>query len=136
MAHGQAGALPKRSAIDLVMTVTNIIEDALIHGQSVAVLLPDVKGAFDVVFPSTLANRISLQGWSPWLQDWVGSFLRNRTITVHHDGSHSPPRAVPHAGLPQGSPTSPILFLLYPEHLLRVKGATARAGYADDVNSL
>jgi ribonuclease HI len=60
---------------------------------------------------------------------WVRSFLANRTAHIRLDKVKSKAFSVL-CGLPQGSPISPILFLLYVEPFLRL--TRGRFGYADD----
>ena len=63
----QAGALPKRSAVDLVASLVADIEEALNKGRSAVLLMLDIKRAFDTVPPSKLASRLRLQGWTEWI---------------------------------------------------------------------
>lgn len=135
LAATQAGALPKRSSLDLVAALIADVENALQQKKSAALLLLDVKGAFDAVSHSALLNRLRLQGWPLQIRGWIGSFLADRTITLHYGAAKTGP-ATPHGGLPQGSPISPILFLLYVEKVARTPGATHRYNYADDIGSL
>ena len=48
------GALPKRSAIDLVASFTYNIKKAIAEGKQVIIVTLDVQGAFDAL----LANRL------------------------------------------------------------------------------
>jgi hypothetical protein len=48
------GALPKRSAIDLVASFTHNVEKAIAEGLQVTMVTLDVQGAFDAL----LANRL------------------------------------------------------------------------------
>lgn len=57
------------------------------------------------------------------------SFLSNRPVHICLDQITTDPLPIV-CGLPQGSPVSPILFLLYIEPLLRL--SLGRFGYADD----
>ncbi|KJK84914.1 hypothetical protein H633G_11266 [Metarhizium anisopliae BRIP 53284] len=50
----QAGALPKRSAVDLVAALVHDIEEAFAHKQVVTLVTADIQGAFD----SALYNRL------------------------------------------------------------------------------
>jgi hypothetical protein len=65
---------------------------------------------------------------------WVKSFLENRTVAIRMGDTCS--EHAPTAGsLPQGSPASPILYMLYMAPLFkapRAQGALPRVGYADD----
>ncbi|KJZ68078.1 hypothetical protein HIM_12534 [Hirsutella minnesotensis 3608] len=73
----------------------------------------DIQGAFDTV----LRNRLILR-------------LRE-SARVRYQGivTNSTPLQ---CGLPQGSPASPILFLLYTEPIYRLGNTRGRFGYADD----
>ena len=92
----------------------------------------DVKGAFDAVLPGRLLYRMRTQGWPNNLVDWVGSFVTGRSVRIRIDGEMGPLQKVT-CGLPQGSPVSPILFMLYIEPLFRLKNLTNAFGYVEDV---
>lgn len=73
------------------------------------------------------------QGWPANLIKWVNSSLLDRTVKIRLDGQISDTFQILN-GVPQGSPTSPILFLLYIEPALRL--SKGRFGYADDILKL
>ena len=54
------GALPKRSATDLVSCFILDVEEALNKGKTAAVLFLDIKGAFDIVTYTRLLGRLCL----------------------------------------------------------------------------
>ena len=91
----------------------------------------DVKGAFDGVLPGRLVRRLREQGWPDNLVRWIQSFTTDRSVQIRLDGRTGPNTGVK-CGLPQGSPVSPILFMLLAP-LFWLGKPTRRFGYADDV---
>jgi ribonuclease HI len=131
LASQQFGALPLRSAIDLTTCLLHDVEQALNQKKTASLLTFDVKGAFDGVLPGRLVHRLRSQGWPDKLVRWVASFITGRVVQIRIDGEIGPITEVL-CGLPQGSPVSPILFMLYLAPLFRLGSAKARFGYADD----
>ena len=80
------GALLKRSAVDLAACFISDVEEALNKGRLVAALFLDIKGAFDTVTYTKLLSRLRLQGWPPWLVNWVNSFVIEREIKISYGG--------------------------------------------------
>ncbi|EDN91513.1 hypothetical protein SS1G_00916 [Sclerotinia sclerotiorum 1980 UF-70] len=132
LANQQLGALPLRSSVDLTTCVTHDIEASLKQGLKTTLLTMDVKGAFDAVLPGRLVNRLREQGWPNNLVRWVQSFATNRSIKIRLDGETGPETKL-ECGLPQGSPISPILFMLYIAPLFWMGKPQSRFGYADDI---
>lgn len=71
----------------------------------------DVKSAFDGVLHNRLIFRLLTQGWPENLLRWVDSFMSNRSATMTVDDYTSEKFNLV-CGLPQGSPTSSIFFLI------------------------
>jgi ribonuclease HI len=127
--HG--GALPKRSAMDLVAAFTHDVETAFIAQKSVTMITMDVQGAFDALLVRRLLDRMTAQGWPLPLLKLVRSFLSNRKVRVRLEQATTPFYEVK-CGTPQGSPLSPVLYTLYLAELLS-QDTTHRFGYADDI---
>ena len=62
---------------------------------------------------------------------WISSFLRDRTVKVRILGHTSREIAI-YYGVPQGSPVSPLLFLLYMSKLPKLLPNTRRSLSAED----
>ncbi|KAF6518244.1 hypothetical protein HZS61_002322 [Fusarium oxysporum f. sp. conglutinans] len=78
-----------------------------------------------------LVLRLRQQGWPDHLARWAGSFMDGRSARVRYQDTVTPSSPL-QCGLPQGSPVSPILFLLYTEPTYRLSNPQGRFGYADD----
>lgn len=125
------GALPRRSATDLTNCVTHDIEEALEAGQEASLLTMDVQGAFDAALRNRLALRLREQGWPDSLVRWVLSFMSERQAAVRLEGVLTDNKDLT-CGIPQGSPVSPILYMLYLEPLVKRGDSSLRFAYADD----
>ncbi|KAJ3453540.1 hypothetical protein MRS44_017787 [Fusarium solani] len=127
----QAGALPKRSATDLVTALIHDIEEAFARNKVATLVTMDIQGAFDTVMRNRLVLRLREQGWPDHLARWAGSFMGGRSARVRYQDTVTASSPL-QCGLPQGSPVSPILFLLYTEPIYRLSNPQSRFGYADD----
>jgi len=108
----QCGSLPGRSTADAALILQHNVESFYRLRYKVSTLFLDVKGGFDNVESPSLLALLRRKGVSPYLVQWVGSFLRDRTCRLTFQGS---PRlfAPVSVGVPQGSPISPLLFVIY-----------------------
>ena len=114
----QFGALPKRSATDLVSCVVHDIEEARTQGWASTFVTLDVQGAFDAVLHDRLLWRMRDQGWPDSVLSWTCSLLKDRCVQARFsEGVTNPTKLV--CGVPWGSPAPPILFLLYLEEPMR-----------------
>lgn len=123
-----AGAVPHRSAEDLTLKLADKIQSGLESRLKTSFLTFDVKGAFDAVKKERLLRRLADQGWSRAVVTWVRSFLTDRRVTLTVNGLGSAERETG-GSLPQGSPISPILFMLF---LAPLMTSNKLLGYADD----
>ncbi|POS84553.1 hypothetical protein EPUL_002906 [Erysiphe pulchra] len=131
----QFGALPKRSANDLVSCVVHDIEEARCQGWASTLVTLDIQGAFDSVLHNRLLWRMQAQGWPDMILQWTRSFLMNRSVQVRYPGGVTSPKGLV-CGVPQGSPISPLLSLLYMAEPMRSGTSRARFSYADDFRIL
>src|SRR5438045_1587168 len=128
--HG--GTLPKCSTMDLVAVFTHDIKAAMMLGKQITMITMDVQGAFDALLPKWLLAWMTGQGWPLPLLQLIHSFLTDCKVRVQLEKSTTPYYGV-ECGTPQGSPLSPMLYMLYLAELL-TQDPTLRFGYADDIN--
>lgn len=108
---GQFGCRHGRSTSDAVAKLVTFVEDAWQRKQMVLTLLLDIKGAFDRVNKRQLLKRMIEVGIAGNIVRWVDSFLLDRRAMLVIDGRTGKTHDI-QAGLPQGSPASPVLFIL------------------------
>src|SRR5690606_23642742 len=75
-------------------------------------LFLDVKGAFDNVSRERLLATMQQMRLPTPIVRWVEQFMTKRTIQMAFDGQMEKLQTV-ETGIPQGSPVSPVLFLIY-----------------------
>jgi len=109
---GQFGCRKRRSAIDAVGRLMKRVEEAWGRGNTAAVLLMDVKGAFPHVAKGNLIKRMEEMGFEADLVRWVESFMEERKVIMSMDGKEGDSMDA-ETGVPQGSPVSPVLFVIY-----------------------
>ena len=85
-------------------------------GKRTVTLSLDIQSAYDQVWHLGLLRKLANFDIQPDLLGWIASFLENR-VTHTLVGSAEAVRPLL-MGVPQGSPLSPILFLIYIQDLL------------------
>ena len=96
----------------------------------------DLSGAFDKVSHERLLWTMRRKRLPLWIRSIVAVFLTERTTSLRFSGFTSTKRTVT-SGIPQGSPLSPILFLLFASELLEgFEGQRSMLGlgFVDDTN--
>jgi ribonuclease HI len=129
--HSQMGGRLKKSAIDAALSLTNEIQSSKQAGLISSALFLDIKGAFDHVSKNRLVQTMIDLGLPRCLINWVLSFLQHRQLRLSFDNQTEPFTSI-NAGIPQGSPVSPILFLIYIRDLFTSTTITIYS-YIDDI---
>ncbi|GAA5846415.1 hypothetical protein JCM11251_006753, partial [Rhodosporidiobolus azoricus] len=132
-----AGGRRGRSAQDVVACVVDTIKRQFRSGHVVVGVALDVAKAFPSVWVEKLVADLQDMGFPPEARRFVRSFMEERWCRLHFEGTVSELLAW-ESGLPQGSPLSPILFILYSPALLRIASSprSTAFGWIDDVNIL
>jgi retron-type reverse transcriptase len=86
-------------------------QQATNNNKVLSALFLDVKGAFDHVSLNQLLKVMKRLHLPQIVLRWVQCFLTNRSITLAF-GERNQSQSV-NSGIPQGSPISPMLFLIY-----------------------
>ena len=128
-----------RSTELAVRLVVAQVEEAWRQRLTPSLLQLDISGAFDTVNHTRLLHTLLEAGYPEWMLQLLRAWLTGRTSSLHFDGQATEPLPV-RAGVPQGSPLSPVLFLLYIaslyEALKEKHPEISLAGFADDTNIL
>jgi hypothetical protein len=110
--HLQIGGRLKRSAVDAVMLLTTMFDQGKREGKITWTLCIDIKGAIDYLFRQRLLQTLKQMRLNPAIIRWTDSFLTDRLASLSFDAEFKLMSPIT-TGIPQGSPVSPILFLLY-----------------------
>jgi len=108
----QYSSRPGLSTYEACLTLTNDVRTLQRPRLKVSSLFLDIKAGFDNVDNNTLARILREGGIPSYLVSWVSSFLGERSCTLILQGAPGTPAPI-NVGAPQGSPISPLLFLLY-----------------------
>ena len=134
----QIGGKAQKSAIDAAMVLTNEIQyNRIQNGFVTSALFLDIKNAYGRVSEVQFLRVCQKLGLPISLCFWFQSFLNDRTIQLVFDGEIQPKTSV-NAGIPQGSPISPMMFLIYIRYIfeeldiLNVK--IRKPNYVDDMS--
>ncbi|KAI1829300.1 hypothetical protein DTO027I6_9813 [Penicillium roqueforti] len=98
----------------------------------VSLLMLDVSGAYDNVSNERLLHNLKKRRLGHFVP-WVRAFLSNRSTSIRMPEGMSDQIPTP-TGIPQGSPISPILYLIYNTDLIENCGnGVTSNGWVDDV---
>ena len=127
------GARPQRTTEDAMMVLSENIYRAWKQREIFTVVFMDVAGAFNNVHHNRLIHNMKKRRIPLQIVRLVQSFLTGRTTQLRFNGATSSDINI-EAGIPQGSPLSPILFMLYNAELLEIPKAPDLAlGFIDDI---
>lgn len=131
----QIGGRLKKSAVDAALLLTNLVEENKAKELKTSTLFLDIKGAFDHVAQEQLLAIMARIDLPVSLLAWIRSFLNQRRLRLSFNGEIEEFSKV-ETGIPQGSPVSPILFLIYIRELFpeRLKRQITFLSYIDDIS--
>ena len=127
----QFGAREGYCASDAVLELVHHLKTT--KSDSTAMMI-DIKGAFDNVSRETLLETMRSYKLPSAAISWVHHFVSDRRANMIVDGVPGKERSV-ETGVPQDSPVSPLLFLIYTAPLYEIiKEMGARvSGFVDDI---
>ena len=141
----QFGAIQNRSAIDALFAIVHPATEALcIPNKSKrprqdrpTFLANDIQGAFNNTDPARLVRIMEARYLPTYLSKWTTSFTAKRTLAFCFDNMVEDPKPY-NSGLPQGSPASPVLFLIYAQAMLEAPSNSKEkdVSYLDDDGAL
>ena len=128
---GQYGGIRGRSAMEAMMRALTRVQRALVRGGQVLWVMEDIKGGFNNVLGQEVLDAVARsekRGWGRWLRD----LFRPRQFEVEWD-SKVQGQGSANVGVLQGSPLSPVVFLIWMEPILRRMEERVKAGIGLDV---
>jgi exonuclease III len=129
----QSAFLNKHSVEDHPFRLAQMAATGLLDQKTTIMVCLDVEGAFDRVWHQGLLYKMRLFGFPNCALAWISNFLDGRKFCVRVGNSHSVSRGIS-GGVPQGSPLSPILYVLYTADLVRELPREVTNGlFADDI---
>jgi ribonuclease HI len=131
------GARKKRSTEQALLLLQEHIYNAWRSRKVLSLISFDVKGAYNGVCKERLLQRLAARGIPPVLVRWINTFCSERTASIVVNGLTSEQQLLPQAGLPQGSPLSPILFLFFNADLVqqRLNTSGGSMAFVDDYSA-
>ena len=129
------GGRPRRTTKDALLILSESIYQAWKEGNVFSAILMDVSGAFNNVHYTQLIHNMQKRRIPTEITRWVLSFLSDRTTRMRFNGITTDLIPTP-TGIPQGSPLSPILYVLYNTELLYIpskRRKQLRLRFIDDI---
>ena len=144
----QFGAIENRSAVDALFALTHPASMALEVPNSQrggkaprldrpTLLANDIQGAFNNTDPARLVQIMKARKLPMYLANWTTSFTSSRTMSFCFNDCKE--TAKPYdSGLHQGSPVSPVLFLIYAQAMMEAPSylKDKDVSYMDDDGAL
>ena len=128
----QYGFRPSRSTTDMLVMLQQLIHTSWADGKVYLAVKLDLSGAFDTVWHDGLVATLEGLGVRSNMLRWLKSFLSDRRSRVRWRTTLSQWHDV-RTGVPQGSPLSPLLFILYATRVLGLNDGVNPAMFADDI---
>ena len=110
--HKQFGGRKASSCTDMALSLTHDIQSGWKNGMVSSFLCIDVKGFFDNVNHRRMTRVLWEMGFPIEIVKWIQSFLSDRSTAFRIDDILHQVQEID-IGIPQGSPCSPILLIIY-----------------------
>jgi hypothetical protein len=128
----QAGFRPRKSTLYNIIRLERFANKQLKKRRHAAVILFDIKAAFDSVWHDGLIYKLNDLRLPQYLINYLISFLENRTASIELENVLSR-SFILNSGTPQGSPLSPLLYIIYThDSMNRMRYFTEHGLFADD----
>ena len=129
------GGRPGRSAEDAMMIMSENIHRAWKDKKIYTAIYMDVAGAFNNVHHDRLIHNLRKRRIPQTISLWVASFLQGRSTQLQFNGAKPEYNIPTPAGVPQGSPLSPLLYMYYNADLLDIAARhdVTGLGFIDDI---
>jgi len=108
----QTGSRPQRATCDAGISLKHWVQEAQAAGLKASTMFLDIKGGFDNVDHSTLLQRLRSKDTPEYMPRWLSNFIAYRQCAIIFPGSPRNMKGI-NTGIPQGSPLTPILFVIY-----------------------
>lgn len=115
------GARKGRSTVQALTVIQEYIHQAWRDRKVLSLVSFDLKGAYNGVNIEAMTQRLQERGIPRPLRLWITNFCNGRKASVAVNGHITRTADLSQAGLPQGSPLSPILFLYFNANLVSSK---------------
>jgi hypothetical protein len=131
------GARLRRSAEQAINVLVKRIYQVWRGGNILSLVSFDVKGAFNRAHTSVLTQRLAEKRVPKPMVEWIGDFCSKRHGQVTVGEYESEVIEIEFAGIPQGSPLSPLLYVLYNANLVekKIDRRGGAIGFVDDFNA-
>ena len=129
----QFGFRKKHSTNHALLSIVEKIRNNMDNGIFSCGVFVDLEKAFDTVKHSILLRKLHHYGIRGKGNDWITSYLSNRTQSVSVNGATSEMSNVT-CGVPQGSILGPLLFIIYINDMHRTLSNCSVYHFADDTN--
>ena len=127
----QSAFLPGRAIEDAITTITLLPQALAAEGRCGAHVFLDTAKAFDTVDRPFLFRLMAAMGASPGMIHWARVLLAGTWASVHANGVESP-RLPWHAGVRQGCPLSPLLYLFVAQGITSLLASQPALGVTVD----
>ena len=118
-----------------LVRIVDIISKALQIEQFVLRVFLDLSKAFDTVDHEILCKKLQCYGIRGLANDWIRSYLSNRSQYVYYNNTSST-KLTNSYGVLQGSMLGPLLFQLYINEIANVLYILFSLLFANDISEL